>query len=150
MSLKQQIDNDLKKAMLAGDKTLVMTLRGLKSAILYAEVAKGTRETGLPDVEIIDLFTKEAKKRQESADLYIQGGNKERADSELAEKSVIEQYLPRQLGEKELKKLIDDAISEIGAVDKQKMGQVIGLVKQKAQGSADGSAIARLVQERLR
>lgn len=75
--LKQKIEQDIKTAMLAGDKTLVMTLRGLKSAILYIEVAQGIRDTGLPDAEVIDLLAKEAKKRQESADLYKQGGNQE-------------------------------------------------------------------------
>src|SRR3954462_11571922 len=102
MSLKQQIDRDIKTAMLAGQKTLVTTLRGLKSTILYAEVAKGSREEGLSDPEAIELLAKEAKKRQESADLYKQGGSPERAEAELTEKQVIEQYLPKQLTEDEL------------------------------------------------
>lgn len=70
MTISEQIDADLKQAMLAGDKTLVTTLRGLKSVILYEEVAKGLRDTGLDDDAVITLFSKEAKKRQESADLY--------------------------------------------------------------------------------
>jgi len=90
MGLKQQIEDDLKTAMLAGDKTLVTTLRGLKSAILNIEVAKGARETGLPDSEITDILAKEAKKRKESADMYVQGASQERAEAELQEKTVIE------------------------------------------------------------
>ncbi len=86
MGLKQQIDADLKTAMLAGDKVLVTTLRGLKSVILNVEVAEGSRETGLADDKIISLLQKEAKKRQESADLYLQGGSVERQQAELAEK----------------------------------------------------------------
>jgi uncharacterized protein YqeY len=74
-STKQQIDADLKTAMLAGDKTLVTTLRGLKSAILYVEVAENAREKGLPEDAVVAILQKEAKKRQESADLYLQGGN---------------------------------------------------------------------------
>jgi uncharacterized protein len=89
MTIKEQIDRDLKAAMLGGDKVLTTTLRGLKSAILYAEVASNQREAGLPDNEIVNLLGKEAKKRQESADLYRQGGNNEKAEAELAEKSVI-------------------------------------------------------------
>lgn len=86
MSLKNQIDADIKVAMLAGEKTLVTTLRGLKSAILNVEVAKGLRETGLADSEITDILAKEAKKRQESADMYTQGNSPERAAAELTEK----------------------------------------------------------------
>lgn len=149
MSLKAQLDQDLKQAMLAGDKTLVETLRGLKSAILYAEVAEGKRDQGLNDDEVTTVLTKEAKKRQESADLYKQGGSQEKADKELQEKQVIEKYLPEQLSEEELQKLIDATIQQTGAQGMQAMGQVIGVVKQKAGASADGAVVARLVKERL-
>lgn len=147
--LKARIDQDLKRALLAGDKELVTTLRGLKSVILYAEVAKGSREQGLADDEIILLLAKESKKRQESADLYKQGGNEEKAAAELAEKKVIESYLPSQLSDDELSKLIDEAIAELGASDPSAMGRVIGAVKQKASGQADGSRIAELVKQHL-
>lgn len=73
--LKQRIDQDLKQALLGGDKVLATTLRGLKSVILYAEVAKGVREQGLDDEEILRLLAKEAKKRQESADLFTHRSN---------------------------------------------------------------------------
>lgn len=149
MSIKQQIDQDLRRAMLAGDKTLVTTLRGLKSAILYAEVAKGAREQGLPDTEVIEILSKEAKKRQESADMYVQGGAAEKADAELIEKKVTEKYLPAQLSEEEIKQLVVQAITEIGATDMSAMGQVIGKVKEQTKGSAGGAIIARLVKESL-
>lgn len=147
--LKARIDQDLKAALLAGDKVLATTLRGLKSVILYAEVAQGSREQGLSDDAIIALFSKEAKKRQESADLYKQGGNEEKAVAELAEKKVIEAYLPAQLSDEELVHLVDEAIQEVGASGPAAMGQVIGLVKQKTSGQADGARIAQLVKERL-
>lgn len=149
MSLKTTIDADLKTAMLAGDKTLVTTLRGLKSAILNVEVEKGVRDTGLPDDEIIALLQKEAKKRQESADLYVQGNSQERADAELAEKQVIEKYLPAQLSEDELQTMVDEVIAGMGEVSMQQMGQVIGAVKAKAGAAGDGATIARLVKEKL-
>lgn len=149
MSIKEQLDADLKTAMLAGDKVLVTTLRGLKSAILYAEVAANKREEGLPDEEVVNLFNKEAKKRQESADLYKQGGNTEKAEAELTEKEVIEKYLPAQMSDEELKKLVDDAVVQTGASGMQDMGKVIGLVKSKAGSVADGSRIATLVKEKL-
>lgn len=148
MSIKQQLDQDLKTAMLAGDKPLVSTLRGLKSAILYAEVAKDARDSGLPETEVIDILTKEAKKRQESADMYAQGGSPERAAAEAAEKAVIEKYLPSQLSDDDLKSLVESVIRELGA-GKEAMGQVIGEVKKRSQGQADGGRIAMLVKEKL-
>jgi uncharacterized protein YqeY len=149
VALKEQIDQDLKQAMLAGDKTLVTTLRGLKGAILNVEVAEGIRDTGLPDERIIDLFVKEAKKRQESADLFKQGGNQEKAAAELTEKTVIEKYLPTQMSEDEITSLVDEIIAATGASGMQAMGQVIGAVKQKTGASADGATVARIVKERL-
>lgn len=148
MTIKEQIDADLKSAMLAGNKTLAETLRGLKSAILNVEIEKGAREQGLSDDEAIQVLSKEAKKRQESADLYKQGGNSEKEQAELAEKKVIEKYLPEQMSEEELGKLVDEAIAQIGK-DQSKMGQIIGAVKQKAGPSADGATIAKLVKEKL-
>jgi uncharacterized protein len=149
MSVKEQIDQDLKQAMLAGDKPLVMTLRGLKAAILQVEVAEGSRDAGLSDEKVIDLFLKESKKRQESADLFRQGGNEEKAAAELAEKQVIEKYLPAQMSEDEIAVMVDDAIAALEATGMQMMGQVIGYVKQKAGASADGAVIARIVKEKL-
>jgi len=148
--LKQQIEQDLKEALLGGQKDRATTLRGLKSVILYAEVAAGSREQGLSDEQIIQLFAKEAKKRQESADFYTKGGSPERADAELAEKKIIESYLPAQLSDEELVKIIDEAIQALDMVSPQAMGQVIGKVKQATEGRADGGRIAQLVKERLK
>ncbi len=147
--MKQQIEVDLKTAMLAGDKVLVTTLRGLKSAILYVEVADGAREQGLSDDKVITVLQKEAKKRQESADLYAQGGNLEKHDAELTEKKVIEKYLPQQISEAEISGIVDEVITATSASGMQAMGQVIGAVKQKTGASADGSIIARIVKEKL-
>jgi uncharacterized protein YqeY len=147
--LKQRIDQDVKRALLGGNKVLATTLRGLKSAILYVEVAKGLREEGLPDDEIIQLLAKEAKKRQESADLFKQGGNLEKAEAELTEKAVIEAYLPKQLSDDELTAIVDGVIADLGVSGPQAMGQAIGAVKQKVGAQADGGRIAKLVKERL-
>lgn len=149
MSIKAQIEQNLKQAMLAGDKTLVTTLRGLKSAILNVEVAKGARETGLPDSEIIDILSKEAKKRQESVEMYVQGGSPERAEAEAAEKQVIEKYLPTQLSEVEISQVVANVITEQNATGMQAMGLVIGKVKERTKGSADGAVIAKIVKEKL-
>ena len=149
MSVKQQIEDDLKQAMLAGDQTLVTTLRGLKSAILNVEIAEGKREQGLSDEEITSVLSKEAKKRQESIEMYQQGGSQDRADAEAAEKAVIERYLPAQLSDEELQEIIDETISQLGASGPQAMGQVIGAVKGKVGAAADGGRIAGLVKASL-
>lgn len=147
--LEQQLEQDIKSALLAGDSVKVTTLRGLKAALLNVKVAEGKRDSGLTDDEVIAVFAKEAKKRQESADLYKQGGNQEKASAELGEKAVIEAYLPAQLSEDEINKLIDEAIAATGASGPQGMGQVIGQVKAKAGAAADGALIARLAKEKL-
>lgn len=147
--LKQQIEQDLKTALLAGDKDRALVLRSLKSAILYAEVAKGARDSGLSDEELTAILAKEAKKRQESADLYKQGGDETRAATELAEKVIIEAYLPKQLSNEELVQIIDAVIADLEVSGPQAMGQVIGAVKKQTAGAADGAKIAQLVKERL-
>jgi uncharacterized protein len=143
MPLKDQLNADLKAALLGGDKPRAEVLRGLKSAILYAEVATGNRavdgEGGLDDPAIQTILAKESKKRQESADLYVQGGSQEKADKELSEKAIIDAYLPKQLTEDEIKKLIETVIADTGAGGPQQMGQVIGAVKARAGASADGA-----------
>ncbi len=149
MDFKQQIDKDLKTALLGGDKERASVLRGIKSAILYEEVAKGARDDGLPNDEILRILNKEAKKRQESADLYVSGGNQEKADAELSEKAIIETYLPAQLSEDEVRRLVDQVADEQGEITKQTMGQVIAAVKEKSGGAADGALVARLVKERV-
>lgn len=147
--IKQKLQDDVKAAMLAGDSLRLETLRGLKSVILYAEVAAGKREEGLTDDEILALFSKEAKKRQESAELYVQGSAQEKADKELAEKAIIEAYLPAQLSEVELAAIIDEVLNEVKPAGLQQMGQVMGQVKSKVGNTADGSLIAKLVKEKL-
>jgi uncharacterized protein YqeY len=149
MTIKQQIDVDLKTAMLAKDAERLSVLRGIKTAVLYEEVAKGLRQEGLDDQAVTIILQREAKKRQESADLYVQGGSQERADQELSEKKIVEGYLPQQLSEDELVAIIDAAVADAGEGGMSAMGKVIGAVKAKAGGAADGATIARLVKKRL-
>jgi uncharacterized protein YqeY len=147
--LEQRLEQDIKAALLAGDGVKATTLRGLKAKLLNVKVATGKRDSGLADDEVLPVLAKEAKQRQESADLYVQGGNQEKADAELTEKALIETYLPAQLGEDEIAKLIDEAIAATSAAGPQDMGRVIGAVKAKTGASADGSVIARLAKEKL-
>ncbi|MGH7192054.1 MAG: GatB/YqeY domain-containing protein, partial [Candidatus Saccharimonadales bacterium] len=102
LTLEERLEKDIKDALLAGDKTRVTTLRMLKAALLNVKVAQGKRDSGLSDEEVQASLSKESKKRQESAELYRQGGNQEKAEAELAEKAVIDSYLPKQLSEAEV------------------------------------------------
>ncbi len=147
--LEQRIEQDIKSALLAGDSSRATTLRGLKATLLNVKVATGKRDSGLSDDEVLPVLAKQAKQRQESADMYVQGGDQARADAELAEKAIIEAYLPAQLSEAEIGKLIEDVISKTGAAGSQAMGQVIGAVKKQAGAAADGAVIARLAKEKL-
>jgi uncharacterized protein YqeY len=149
MTIEEQLEKDIKTALLARDSVTATTLRGLKSVLLNVKVASGKRDSGLGDEEVLPIFAKEAKKRQESADLYVQGGAQDKADAELVEKAIIETYLPKQLSEEEITKLVEAAIAETGASGPAGMGQVIGHVKAKAGASADGGVIARIAKEKL-
>lgn len=147
--LEQQLEQDIKAALLAGDSQKVSVLRGLKATLLNIKVATGKRDSGLSDEEVLSAFAKESKKRQESADLYKQGGDEDRTKAELAEKAIIDAYLPAQLSQDELNQVIDEVIKQTGASGPQAMGQVIGQVKAKVGATADGALIARLVKEKL-
>lgn len=149
MALEQQIDQDLKTALLNGEKLKVETLRGLKSVFLYAKVAAGTRGTDFTDEQLLPMLAKEAKKRQESIELYIKAGDQARTEKEQAEKAIIEGYLPTQLSEEELVLVINEVMSQMNPEGMSAMGKVIAEVKQQTQGAADGALIAKLVKERL-
>lgn len=149
MKLEEKLEQDIKAALLSGEKHKATTLRGLKAALLNVKVATGKRESGLSDDEVIAIFGKESKKRQESADMYKQGGSQERVDQELSEKAIIDAYLPAQLTEEEIAAAVDGAITQTGASGPADLGKVIGQVKGKLGASADGAVIARLVKEKL-
>lgn len=148
MALAEQIQNDMKAALLGGDRFVGDTLRGLKAAILNEEVAQGKRDEGLSDNEIEQIVAREVKKRHESVKLYEANGRPELAEPEKKEIAVLEKYLPAQLSEAELIMVIDEQITALGA-DMSKMGQVIGAVKAKVGTSADGATIASLVKQQL-
>ena len=147
--MQQQIEADLKAAMLAGDKTKAETLRGLKSALLNEAIAQNSREQGLSDEQIQTVLLREAKKRTEAIELYKKAGAADRAAAEEAEKAVIDAYLPEQASEEDITKAVEDEIATSGASSMADMGKVIGAVKAKLGAGADGSVIARIVREKL-
>lgn len=150
MTVKQSIDQDLKTAMLAGDKQKVEALRGLKSVILNTEITAGNRESGLDDAQAVNVLQKEVKKRRDAIELYEKANNPERVQIEQYEIGVISEYLPKQLAESEIQQIVDAEIASLGQpFTQQQMGTVIAAVKTKTQGAADGAVIARIVREKL-
>src|SRR5437667_3712406 len=142
--LETKLDADIKQALLGGDKARAEVLRGLKSALLYEKVAKGLRDTGLTDEQVVVVAAKEAKKRTESADLYAKAGAQDRADKELSEKAILEEYLPAQMSDEELTTVVADVVAALG--DDAQLGKIIGAVRQKVGASADGARIAAAVK----
>lgn len=147
--LKSKLENDLKAALLGGDRFKGEVLRNFKAVILNEEVATGKLDEGLDDESIEKLLAREVKKRTESAELYDQAGRPELSENERNEAKILEAYLPAQLSEDEIKKIIAEKIAELGVSGPQAMGQVIGTVKQAVGNSADGAIIAKLVREAL-
>ncbi len=148
MSLKQQIDTDIKNAMLARNKEELEALRSIKSLILLAETEKGTVAEVSSDVEN-KLLMKAAKQRKESADIFQQQGRKDLADKELVQLEVINRYLPKQLSEGEIEVAIKKIIEQVGAKGPQDMGKVMGTATKSLAGQADGKVISELVKKLL-
>lgn len=149
MALKEQINNDLKAALLGGNRFAGEVLRGLKAVILNEEVAKGRRDEGLDDSVIEQLIVREVKKRNESAAIYDGANRPELATQERSEAEIMAKYLPKQLSEDEIKSVVARVISELGVSGQSAMGQVIGAVKKELGNTADGSLIAQIVKNAL-
>jgi uncharacterized protein YqeY len=147
--LKDTINSDLKVAMLSGDKERVEALKMLKTAITYKEVELGARDTGLSDEQVIDVLSREAKKRADAAQMYETAGRLDQAKGERFEKEVIATYLPQQATDEEIQAVIDAVVLTMDSPTLQQMGQIIGAVKAKLGQSADGSRISALVKAKL-
>jgi uncharacterized protein YqeY len=145
----EQIERDIKTALLAGDKTKVETLKTVKSALQYEAVSKSVKPNELTDEQVQVVLSRESKKRQEAANLYKNAGEQERADKEFIEKELIDTYLPEQLSEEEVEGVIKEEISKLDNPSVKDMGKIIGAVKVRTGGAADGAVIARLVKRNL-
>ena len=149
MALKERIADEMKAALLGGDRFVGETLRNLKAAILNEEVATGTRESGLSDDEIERVIAREVKKRTESARLYRENNRIDLAEPEEQEMVVLQRFLPTQLSENEIREVVTQKASELGATTPADMGKLIGAVKAELGNAADGATIARLVKEAI-
>ena len=149
MALKEQINNDLKAALLSGNRFASEVLRGLKAVILDEEVSQQKREEGLDDNIIEQLVAREIKKRNESAAIYDKAGRSELAENERDEAKIISVYLPKQLSENEILIVVKRIISKLDVSSISDMGRVIGATKKELGNTANGSIIAKVVKEAL-
>ena len=148
MSLKQQIDNDIKQAMLAKNKEALEALRSIKSMILLAESEKGGSGDITSETEN-KLLMKAAKQRKESADIFQKEGREDLANREIFQLNIISGYLPKQLSEDEIKTELQKIIVQVGAQGPKDMGKVMGTATKQLAGKADGKLISEWVKKLL-
>ena len=145
MGIEEKINGDIKTAMLAKDAARLEALRAIKSAVLLLK----TSPEGLTEESAMKAMQKEVKKRRETAELYIQQNRKDLADVETFQANVIEEYLPKQMSEADLRNALQQLIAELGASSPADMGKVMGAASKKYAGQADGKMISTIVKELL-
>lgn len=147
MSLANQINADIKQAMLAKDKDKLAALRAVKSEILL-EATKGG-ETEVSDDTALKIIQKLVKQRKDSSAIFLEQGREDLAKDELFQIEVLSVYLPEQMGEDEVRKAVQEVIAQVGAAGPQDMGKVMGPIMGKLNGKAEGKLISAIVKEEL-
>ncbi len=147
MSLQADIMTAMKAAMKAKDTVALQGLRAVKSAILLAQTEAGSKE--LSEDDEIKMLQKLVKQRKDSAAIYTEQGRADLAEPELAEAAVIEQFLPEQLSEEEVEKVVVAIIAKTGAESMKDMGKVMGMASKELAGKADGKTISAIVKKQL-
>ncbi|MCD6091486.1 MAG: GatB/YqeY domain-containing protein [Bacteroidales bacterium] len=148
MSLEIQINNDIKKAMLAKDKKMLEALRAIKAGLLLIKTGGDIHSEEIPKNIEIQLLQKLVKQRKESAEMYKEN-RPDMAEDELFQASIIEKYLPEQMSAEEIKSKIKAIISETGASSMKDMGRVMGMAAKALEGKADNKTISAIVKELL-
>ena len=146
---KQQLQEELKRNMLARNELKTSVLRLLLSAINYYEIQKGGAGYTATDEDVITVVQKEAKQRRDSIEQFTAANRKELADKEQKELEILQTYLPAQMSEEEIRKLVKEAIIQTGATSAADMGKVMGALMPKTKGKADGSLVSKIVKESL-
>lgn len=141
--MQDKILEDLKAAMLAGEKDKVEVLRMVKSALQMAEI---DNKDGFDEVAQLKVVQKEAKKRTDAAQMYKDAGEEERAQAELDELAIIEEYLPEKMSDDDIAAVVDEVIAKVGS---DNMGAIMGQVMAKLGGQADGGTVSRIVKEKM-
>ena len=145
MGIEEKINADVKASMLAKNAKRLEAVRAIKAAILLLK----TSPEGLTEESATKAIQREYKKRKETYDIYIQQDRPDLAEDELAQALVMEEYLPKQLSEDEIKTIVKNAIAELGATSAADMGKVMGAANKVIAGRADGKLVSQLVKELL-
>ena len=148
MSLQQQVMEAMKIAMKAKDTESLEALRAVKSALLLAQTATGSKEE-ITEEEELKILQKQVKQRRDSAAIYKEQDREDLAEPELTQAAVIEQFLPAQMSDEEIAKVVDAIIAETGAASMKDMGKVMGMANGRMAGKADGKTISNVVKSRL-
>lgn len=148
MSLQSKVMDAMKVAMKAKDSQALESLRAVKSAILLAQTESGAKAE-LSEAEELKLLQKLVKQRKDSAAIFTEQGRDDLAAPELAQAEIISQFLPEQMSEEEIGKVVDEIIAQTGASSMKDMGKVMGMANGKLAGKADGGTIAKLVKAKL-
>ena len=147
--LRQKLQEELKESMLAKDTGKTSVLRMLISAIGYYEIQKGGAGYEASDEDVLSVIQKEAKQHRDSIEQFTKANRTDLADKEKKELELLQKYLPSQMNEEEVRKLVKDAISKTGAISAKDMGKVMGALMSKVKGKADGSLVSKIVKELL-
>jgi len=145
MSFEDKINGDIKTAMLAKDSKKLEVLRAIKNVVIILK----TSPEGISDDAIMKSIQKEVKKRKESADIFTQQNRADLAEVELYQASIMEQYLPQQMGEAEIKAELEKIIAQVGASSSADLGKVMGAASKAFAGKADNKIVSTLVKELL-
>ncbi len=149
MSLEITINNDIKDAMRNKDSKKLEALRAIKASLLLAKTGKDVSSGEIPAEVEISLLKRLVKQRKEAAAIFIENGKQDMADEELYQSGIIEKYLPEQMDEKEIEKVVSEAISTLGASSMKDMGKVMGTVTKQLAGKADNKLISDIVKKQL-
>lgn len=146
---KQELKDELKQAMLARDSEKTSVLRMVISALGYYEIEKGGAGYEATEEDVQAVLQKQVKQRRDSVEQFKAGGREDLVEKETKEIEMLEKYLPAQMGEDEVRKLVDEAVAQTGATSAADIGKVMGALMPKVKGKADGGLVSKLVREKL-
>jgi uncharacterized protein len=147
--LKTKLQEELRLSMLSRNTEKTSVLRMLLSALNYYEIQKGGAGYTASDEDVLAVITKDANQHKDSIEQFIKANRLDLAKKEESELKLLKAYLPEQMPESEIRKLVDDAIAQTGAHSIQDIGEVMGVLMSKVKGKADGGLVSRIVKEKL-
>ncbi len=150
MTLKERINEEIKAAMKSGNKVRLETVRDIKKYIIEKETAEKRVQRGdLTPEEEIEVLTAMVKRRKDSIEEFTKAGRTDLAEKEKAELAIIQEFLPKQLSEEEIKDVLKRIIGEVGASSQKEIGKVMSVAMKELKGKAEGSTVQRVLKELL-